>query len=60
MDVNTLRGIITALSLLAFIGIVLWAYSRHSKKGFDEAANLPFADEELARRSGEVFRRSGN
>ena len=29
-----------------FIGIVLWAYSAKRKDDFDEAARLPFADEE--------------
>ncbi len=50
MDINLLRGIITALSLLAFIGIVMWAYSSRNKAGFEEAANLPFVDDEPADR----------
>ncbi|SDU11164.1 cbb3-type cytochrome oxidase subunit 3 [Halopseudomonas salegens] len=45
MDINTLRGISTLFVLLAFIGITLWAYSSYKKKDFDEAANLPFADD---------------
>ncbi len=48
MDINTLRGIATLLIFLAFIGICLWAYSSKRKKSFEEAANLPFADEEPA------------
>ena len=36
----------TVVLLLVFIGIVVWAYSKRRKKSFDEAANLPFADEE--------------
>ncbi len=46
MDINDLRGIATALILLAFIGLCVWAYSKKRKKAFDEAANLPFADED--------------
>ncbi|MEH6386621.1 MULTISPECIES: cbb3-type cytochrome c oxidase subunit 3 [Pseudomonas] len=46
MDINTLRGIATIFAMVAFIGIVIWAYSSYKKKDFDEAANLPFADEE--------------
>ncbi|TVP93132.1 MAG: cbb3-type cytochrome c oxidase subunit 3 [Pseudomonadaceae bacterium] len=46
MDINMLRGISTLFVLLAFIGITLWAYSSYKKKDFDEAAQLPFADEE--------------
>ncbi len=45
MDVNDLRSIVTVLSLLAFGGIVVWAYSRGNRKRFDEAAWLPFAEE---------------
>jgi len=46
MDINDLRGISTAFLMVAFIGLVIWAYSSKQKKPFDEAANLPFADEE--------------
>jgi cytochrome c oxidase cbb3-type subunit 4 len=45
MDINTLRGIGTVLAMLAFIGVTVWAYSSYKKKDFDEAAQLPFADE---------------
>ncbi len=44
MDINDLRSIGTVLSLLTFLGIVWWAYSRGNKRRFDEAANLPFAE----------------
>jgi len=45
MDYQTLRGLITALLLVLFIGIVWWAYSSRQKKRFDEAANSIFEDE---------------
>ncbi|MEZ5571654.1 MAG: cbb3-type cytochrome c oxidase subunit 3 [Halioglobus sp.] len=51
MDINDLRGISTAFLLIAFIGLCSWAYSKKRKKEFDEAANLPFADEDLNRRT---------
>ena len=44
MDINDLRSITTVVGLLCFLGIVGWAYGRGSKKGFEEAANLPFAE----------------
>ena len=44
MDINDLRSIVTVAGLVCFLGIVWWAYSKRSKKGFDEAANLPFAE----------------
>ncbi|MCE8016380.1 cbb3-type cytochrome c oxidase subunit 3 [Halomonas sp. MCCC 1A17488] len=46
MDTGTFRGIITGLLIIAFLGIVWWAYSRRRKPDFDEAAQLPFADED--------------
>ena len=49
MDINTLRGIATLLALLAFLGVSWWAYSARRKRDFDEAANLPFADEDNKR-----------
>lgn len=52
MDINDLRSIMTVLSLLTFVGIVWWAYGiKGNKKRFDEAANLPFADDEADRAS---------
>lgn len=46
MNTGTLSGILTLLVLIAFIGIVFWAYSKRRKRDFDEAANLPFADDD--------------
>jgi len=45
MDINDLRSIVTVVSLLTFLGICAWAWSRHNRAGFDEAAQLPFRDE---------------
>ncbi|MBB2496164.1 cbb3-type cytochrome oxidase subunit 3 [Aquipseudomonas ullengensis] len=45
MDIGTIRGIGTVVVFIAFIGVVLWAYSARRKDSFDEAANLPFADD---------------
>ena len=53
MDINDLRGISTAFLLLSFIGLCFWAYSKKRKKSFDEAANLPFADDEMNQRTEE-------
>jgi cbb3-type cytochrome oxidase subunit 3 len=33
----------TVLAFVAFIGVVLWAYSSRRKQAFEEAANAPFA-----------------
>lgn len=57
MDAGTLRGVIAIVSLVVFLGIVWYAYGRKRRKRFDEAANLPFADDEMDRRSAEAERR---
>ena len=49
MDINDIRAWQTAILLVSFIGIVIWAYSKRRKASFDEAANLPFADEDQHR-----------
>jgi len=51
MDINTLRGISTLLVMIVFVGICLWAYSKNKKRDFDDAANLPFADDDIADRT---------
>tara|TARA_R110000823_G_scaffold130015_15_gene258023 strand:- start:15454 stop:15633 length:180 start_codon:yes stop_codon:yes gene_type:complete len=51
MDINDLRGLSTVFLLIAFIGVCIWAYSKKRKREFDEAANLPFADEEMNERT---------
>lgn len=45
IDIGTLRGLGTALVLLAFTSVTLWAYSGKRQSAFAEAAQLPFADE---------------
>jgi cytochrome c oxidase cbb3-type subunit 4 len=44
MDINVFRGIVAAVSLAVFVGIVLWAWSSRQRERFDEAANLPFVE----------------
>lgn len=60
MDANLIRSIVTLLSFVAFLGIVWWAWGRGRRARFDEAANLPFADEEMQRRTLEKERREGS
>lgn len=50
MDSHFLNGIGTITALLAIIAVSVWAFSGKRKQRFDEAANLPFADEEDAER----------
>ncbi|MEO9335017.1 cbb3-type cytochrome c oxidase subunit 3 [Pseudomonas guguanensis] len=44
-DVGTLRGLGTALVLIAFTAVTFWAYSGDRREAFNAAANLPFADD---------------
>ena len=46
MDIGTFRGILTGILLIAFLGLVAWAYSSRRKREFDQAAQLPFADDD--------------
>jgi cytochrome c oxidase cbb3-type subunit 4 len=42
MDVNDLRIAVTVLSLLSFLGLMGWVALRRNRRGFDEAARIPF------------------
>jgi len=46
VDINDLRGLSTVFVMIAFVGIFWWAFAPSRRKKFDDAANLPFADEE--------------
>ena len=46
MDINFMRAGVTLLSFVAFVGIVLWAWSRRNRASFDEAAQLPFQQDD--------------
>jgi len=60
MDIGTLRGLGTLLVLVAFISVVIWAYNSKRKSSFDEAANLPFADDIAANKREEQASGSKN
>jgi len=48
MDVNALRTAVTLLSLVLFIGLMVWTSLRRNTPAFEEAAALPFADEPVS------------
>lgn len=50
MDLGTLSGIGTLILLLAFVGLCIWAFSPRQRRRWDESAQLPFLDEDAARR----------
>ena len=50
--VNGLRSLSTVLFFLIFLGIVAWAYSSRNRSSFDEAAALPFQDDDSKTSNG--------
>ena len=40
-----ISGIFTATAFAAYIGICVWAWSRHNKARFDQAAQIPLQDD---------------
>jgi cytochrome c oxidase cbb3-type subunit IV len=45
MDWGIVMGVITAILLFAFLGIVAWAWRKERKAAFDEAATYPLFDD---------------
>jgi len=46
MDVNDLRIAVTVVSLLTFLGLMAWIALARNRAGFEQAAQLPFADKD--------------
>lgn len=44
-DLNLIRGLVTLVSFLAFIGLVVNAWNRKRQTEYRAAEALPFADE---------------
>ena len=56
MDFVTLSSIMTVVAFATFVGIVLWAWSGRARRAFEEAARLPFAEDEDVPQSGDISR----
>lgn len=41
-----ISGIITLVAFLSFVGIAVWAWSRHNRARFESAARLPLDDDD--------------
>jgi cytochrome c oxidase cbb3-type subunit IV len=48
IDINSVRSIVTVVSLLLFVALMVWTWQRKRKNGFEEAAMLPFLDSQSA------------
>ena len=47
MDINLLRETFTVVSFAVFVGIVAWAWSGANRARFEEAARVPFEDDDM-------------
>jgi len=45
MDINTVRGIVTAVLFLLFILLIAWAWSGKRKATFEQMARLPLEED---------------
>lgn len=45
MDLNDLRGLLTAVLLFSFVGLWIWAWSSRRKSDFDASAALPLEED---------------
>lgn len=57
MDINDVRGLGTVFALIAFLGIVAWAYSSSRKKRFEDDGDIIFKDDDIAQRSAQAERK---
>lgn len=48
-DIGLLRGLGTAFLLAAFVALCIWAWRPAQRRRFDEAAALPFRDDDDGR-----------
>jgi len=46
MDINDLRGVLTAVLLFSFIGLCVWAWSSRRKADFEASAALPLEEDQ--------------
>jgi len=53
MDINNLRGFLTALLLFSFVGLWIWAWSSRRKADFEASAALPLEEDQIMTNGGE-------
>jgi cytochrome c oxidase cbb3-type subunit 4 len=51
MDTSLIQSIWTVVVTVLFIGIVAWAWSGKRKHRFEEAANIPFEEDDAKTRT---------
>ena len=45
MDIGVVRGLVTAVILVLFVGIWAWSWSRNRREDFDAASKMPLGDD---------------
>ena len=51
MTSGTLSGVVTAVLIVLFVGVCIWAYSSRRRAQFDEAARMPLEEGDAPPRS---------
>jgi cytochrome c oxidase cbb3-type subunit 4 len=46
MDINTIRGVLTIVLIIAFLGLVIWAWSGKRKETFDKLSQVPLEEDD--------------
>ncbi|MBN8486503.1 MAG: CcoQ/FixQ family Cbb3-type cytochrome c oxidase assembly chaperone [Burkholderiales bacterium] len=47
-DINAYRSAVTVLALVLFVALMVWTWQRKRQSAFEEAAQLPFLDPDVA------------
>jgi len=46
MDINDIRGFLTAVLLFSFVGLWIWAWSSRRRADFEASAALPLEEDQ--------------
>jgi cytochrome c oxidase cbb3-type subunit 4 len=46
MEINTIRGALTIILIIAFMGLVVWAWSSKRKETFDKLSQMPLEEDD--------------
>lgn len=46
MDINDVRGLGSIFAIIAFSGVIWWAYGTSRKQRFEDDAHIPFEENE--------------
>jgi cytochrome c oxidase cbb3-type subunit 4 len=52
VDIGTVRGLITLALLIAFVALVIWAWSKRRKADFDALSRMPLEDDPPSKDEG--------